>query len=80
MSIVKGSIVQAKAGRDKEGFFVVIKTEDEFAFIADGKRRRVENPKRKKKIHLAATKTVIDGSFETNPQVKRILNNFKNGG
>lgn len=80
MSIVKGSIVKATAGRDKDSFFVVLSTDSEFALIADGKRRRVEHPKRKKVKHLEATKTVIEGSYETNPQIRKVLNNFKNGG
>ncbi|MEE1218693.1 MAG: KOW domain-containing RNA-binding protein [Ruminococcus sp.] len=81
MDIKKGSIVRAKAGRDKGSFFIVVSVDCNFAFIADGKRRRLEKPKMKKLIHLAPTNTVIEGSFETNPQIKRILNEFiKNGG
>jgi ribosomal protein L14E/L6E/L27E len=80
MNIVKGSIVKAKAGRDKDGFFVVLDVFSAFALIADGKRRKVEHPKKKKLKHLEATETVIEGSLETNPQIRKILNNFKNGG
>ena len=80
MNIQKGSIVIARAGRDKGGCFVVLERDGEFALIADGKRRRVERPKRKKLIHLSATSSVAAGSFETNPQVKRIISSFKNGG
>lgn len=80
MSIVRGSIVRAKAGREKGGFFVVLKVESGFAFIADGRTRRVEKPKKKKLIHLSASNKVYEGSLETNPQIKRILSQFKNGG
>ncbi|MCH5296801.1 MAG: KOW domain-containing RNA-binding protein [Ruminococcus sp.] len=80
MSIVKGSIVKAKAGRDKDSFFVVLRVNHEYAVIADGKRRTLEHPKNKKLKHLEPTNTVIEGSLRTNPQVKKILNNFKNGG
>ena len=80
MSIVKGSIVRAKAGRDKGGFFIVLDADNQFAFIADGKRRKVQHPKKKKLIHLSATNTVIEGSIQTNPQIKRILNQFINNG
>lgn len=80
MSIVKGSIVKAKAGRDKDSFFVVLSTNSDFALIADGKRRTVEHPKNKKVKHLEATKTVIEGSLTTNPKIRKILNDFKNGG
>ncbi len=73
--------MKAKAGRDKGGFFIVLDTDAEYAYIADGRRRKVEHPKRKKLIHLAPTNTVIEGSFETNPQIKRILKEFiENGG
>lgn len=73
--------MKAKAGRDKDGFFIVLDTDAEYAYIADGRRRKVEHPKRKKLIHLAPTNTVIEGSFETNPQIKRILKEFiENGG
>lgn len=80
MSIVKGSIVKAKAGRDKDSFFVVLSVNCGFALIADGKRRTVEHPKNKKLKHLEPTNTVIEGSLKTNPQIRKILNNFKNGG
>ncbi|MCD8025484.1 MAG: KOW domain-containing RNA-binding protein [Clostridiales bacterium] len=81
MNTQRGSIVKAKAGRDKGGFFIVLDTDAEYAYIADGRRRKVEHPKRKKLIHLAPTNTVIEGSFETNPQIKRILKEFiENGG
>jgi ribosomal protein L14E/L6E/L27E len=80
MDIVKGSIVKAKAGRDKGGFFVVLGVDGTLALIADGKRRRVERPKRKKLIHLMPTATVYNGLLETNPQVKRALRDFLNNG
>ena len=80
MDIVKGSIVRAKAGRDKDKFFVVLETDGSYAMIADGRRRRVEKPKRKKFIHLAPTKTVHEGLMDTNPKIRKILNDFSNGG
>mgnify|MGYP007076769095 CR=1 FL=1 len=41
MNTVKGSIVKAVAGREKNGFFVVLDCDSVFAYIADGKRRKV---------------------------------------
>lgn len=46
--ICKGRIVKSKAGHDREDFFVVIATLGEFAMIADGKHRKLQNPKKKK--------------------------------
>ena len=79
MNIQKGSIVRATAGRDKGGYFVVLGVEGTYAMIADGKRRQVQHPKRKKLKHLAPTHTVYEGSIETNPQIKKILRDFNGG-
>ena len=79
MDIVKGSVVRAKAGRDKDKFFVVLQTDGEYALIADGRRRRVEHPKRKKHKHLAPTNTAHNGSLETNPKIRQILREFNGG-
>ncbi len=50
-----GIIVRSKAGRDKGDLFVVLKTEGEFAFIANGELRKVDRPKKKKLKHLQKT-------------------------
>lgn len=76
MDIVKGSIVIAKAGRDKGGCFVAVELCENYAFICDGKRRKLELPKKKKLIHLAATAEVV-GDFTTNRKIRKALNEFK---
>ena len=47
-----GDVVKATAGRDKDKFFLVIEVSDGFAFIVDGKTRKVGKPKRKNVKHL----------------------------
>ena len=79
MNIQKGSIVKATAGRDKEGYFVVLETDGVTALIADGKRRKVQAPKRKNLKHLAPTAVVYEGSPQTNPQIKKVLREFNGG-
>ena len=76
MTITTGSVVRAKAGRDKDKFFVVLRTEEGFAFIADGRRRKVESPKRKKFIHLQGTNTVLSETMDTNRKIRNALRNF----
>ena len=76
MEIVKGSVVIAKAGRDKGRAFAVVELIDpRTALIADGKRRPLERPKRKNLIHLQATKTVVDCDT-TNRQLRTFLKEF----
>ena len=48
----EGLIVRSKAGRDKGGLFVILKLENEYAYIADGDLRKVDRPKKKKLRHL----------------------------
>ena len=72
-----GTVVKAKAGRDKEGFFVVVKSEDKWVFIADGKRRKVESPKKKNLLHLTVTNTVLSHSMDTNRNIRNALRNFR---
>ena len=53
--IKTGDIVLSKAGRDCGRYFVVLKTEENFAFLCDGDLRKVDTPKRKKFKHLINT-------------------------
>ena len=51
MDIVKASIVTSTAGRDKGSPFYVLDCQGDFLLLADGKRRPVERPKRKRRKH-----------------------------
>ena len=53
MDIAKSNIVKSTAGRDAGKFFFVLETQGDFLLLADGKTRRVENPKRKRLKHVA---------------------------
>ena len=52
MEISKADIVASKAGRDQGQIFFVLDTDGGYVYIADGKGRRVEQPKRKKRKHV----------------------------
>ncbi len=56
-----GHIVISLAGRDKERPFYVLKTEENFVYLADGSLRRIENPKKKKVKHIK----VIDSQYDS---------------
>lgn len=75
MDFFVGQIVKAKAGRDKDSFFVVLSLDGAYAYIADGKSRKVQNPKKKKLIHLAPTKVTAQ-TFSTNREIKSALREF----
>ncbi len=69
-----GRIVCSKAGRDKGYFMVIVETKGDFLYVADGKERPLERPKRKNAKHLMFTNTVLaNDSFKTNKQLKKAL-------
>ena len=52
MEIAKSDIVRSDAGRDQGKLFVVLAVEGEYLLLADGKGRKAESPKRKKRKHV----------------------------
>lgn len=55
-----GSAVYPIAGRGKGELMIVLRTDAGYAYLADGKRIRVENPKKKKIKHLNVTNFVSE--------------------
>ncbi|HIW24408.1 MAG TPA: hypothetical protein H9988_10950 [Candidatus Acutalibacter stercoravium] len=49
-----------------------------YAVVADGKRRPLERPKRKKLFHLAPTNQVLpEEALKTNRQIRAALRSFE---
>ena len=46
-------VVKSTAGRDMDKWFYVIDLDETYLYLANGKDRRIENPKRKKRKHAA---------------------------
>ena len=78
-------IVLSVNGRDKGKLFFVIKKEDIYALLCDGKSRRIDKPKRKKMKHMrlkqrsdckTATK-IRSGLKVTNSEVRRALAEYQ---
>ena len=55
-----GRVVQSVQGRDKGHFFLVLEANEGIVTIADGRRHRLENPKKKKTKHLRAKPVLLD--------------------
>ena len=47
-----GYLVKSLAGHDKERIYVIIKEQEEYVYLADGKYRTMDKPKRKNKKHV----------------------------
>ena len=48
----KGSLVLALRGKEKNQYFVIVNVDDKFAYIVDGKRLKMLNPKKKNMKHI----------------------------
>ena len=55
MEIYPGAVVVSTAGRDKDSYFAVLSVKDGYAYLSDGKIRKVDMPKKKKLKHLRVT-------------------------
>ena len=84
MDISKSDIIMSLAGRDKGKLFYVVDVEENYVLIADGKGRKLENPKRKKLKHVrrvsrtetrVATK-ILNGDKVLNSELRRDLATF----
>ena len=63
--IFRGSAVFSKKGRDKGRVFVVLYWLDaDFAMICDGDLRKVDHPKKKKRLHLSAIPVRLDALID----------------
>lgn len=72
MEIAKSNIVRSDAGRDKGKLFVVLAVEGEYLLLADGKSRKVESPKRKKRRHVlfvAADENRLSDKIKSNEKI-----------
>ena len=81
MDIAKADIVISTAGRDQGKLFYVVSTENGYAFLANGKGRKIESPKRKKLKHVRrVTRTdsrvaqkILQGDTVLNSELRRDL-------
>lgn len=55
-----GMFAISKAGHDKNRMYLIMEEKGDFVYLADGKIRKTENLKKKKKKHLQLVKTGID--------------------
>ena len=85
MEIDISDVVISLNGRDKGKFFIVIGKEDNYSFLADGKRRKLEKPKRKKDKHIKLdgvvnerlTEKLKSGEKISNKEVRKVLAEYK---
>jgi len=80
MNIVQGDVVLALAGKEKNQIFVVLKTDNKFVWLVDGKRLKLTKPKKKSLKHVQkASKIGFDceelksGQEKVNASIRKFL-------
>ena len=81
MELGKGMLVISKAGHDKDNWYIVLNIEGNYAYLVNGTTKQVENPKKKKLMHLQPVKKIPEilqdkltaGKTWTNEEIKRAI-------
>ena len=85
MEYQSGQVVYSKSGHDKGDTLMVLFVEGAYVYLADGKRRKIEKPKRKKMIHVQPTgyvDTVLadilaEGAYVLDADIAKAIKKYK---
>ena len=77
MNFSKGMIVLSKAGHDSGRLMLVTATDDSFVYVADGKERKLEKPKRKNPLHLSKTNKTAELDGLTDKKLRTALRELR---
>ena len=73
MEITTGMVVISAAGHDQGQWFVVTDADGRFAYLADGKERRLSAQKKKNLKHIRRTDLTLDVSGLTDKRLRSTL-------
>ena len=77
---IVGMLAASKAGHDKDSLYVIIREDGEYIYVADGRDRTVERPKRKNKKHIQLIKKKRlpepENGFD-DLEIKRIIKEYQ---
>lgn len=77
---IVGMLAASKAGHDKDSLYVIIREDGEYIYVADGRVRTVERPKRKNKKHIQLIKKKRlpepENGFD-DLEIKRIIKEYR---
>ncbi|MBO5090229.1 MAG: KOW domain-containing RNA-binding protein [Clostridia bacterium] len=73
-----GKIVYSIAGRDKGKYLAVINCDKNYVWVADGKERKLETPKRKNIKHISLTAESLNSDqLKSNKSLKKAIAVYK---
>ena len=84
MNYEAGMLAWSRAGHDKNKLYIVVKVEEEYVYLSDGKLKPIEHPKKKKIKHIQIIKQIPEEflglTVETlnNEQIRKAIRRFLN--
>ncbi len=71
-----GMLAKSLAGHDKDKVYVIVGLDEQFTYLADGERKTLQSPKKKKKKHVQLICEKYELSGVDDVAIKRILKLF----
>ena len=79
-----GSVVMALAGKEKGQIFVIVRLDDKYAYLSDGKRLKTVKPKKKSLKHISlydsqtlSEDEVLDKNERVNALIRKFLSKIR---
>ena len=74
-----GQIVKSIAGHDKYQFYLIKEIKDEYVYLVDGKIRKLNRTKKKKKKHISfiGDENIVISDDMTDAAIRRIIKRYK---
>jgi ribosomal protein L14E/L6E/L27E len=77
MNYEAGQIVKSLAGHDKDSYYMIVRAEGNFIWVADGKRHKIEEPKKKNIRHVQLVDVhVPDAERDKDEAVQHFLKSY----
>ena len=73
--IIPGMLAYSRAGHDKNTLYYIVKADEKFVWLSDGRIKTVENPKKKNLHHVQVIQKGTEPKEEnlTNEKIRRII-------
>lgn len=73
MNNLEYTLCKSSAGHDKGSWYAIVKSEPGFAYIADGRRRKLSSPKKKNVKHIDITRKTVRLEYFTDKSLRKAL-------
>lgn len=70
-----GMFAISRAGHDKDTIYIIVDESSEYVYVADGKYKTLDNPKKKNKKHIQIIKKTSDDNLRERLSMKQPIYN-----